>query len=181
MSNFAKRMLLGALGCFLVTHAAFVISAENARVELSMKAEKEIIVTDDNGKQATKRIAIAVLDEQGNKSTRQIEVAVTPGDEVIYTIIYSNKSKDTATDVVISNPIPAHMIYVSNSASSTNTKLEFSVDGKHFDNAGKLTVTAADGKTRPAQAEDYTHVRWTLITPLEPGKTGQLSYRAVLE
>ena len=169
------------LACFFSITASYALAVEKAHVELSMKAEKEIAVVDDNGKKTTKRIGVAVLDQNGKKSTNEIDAAVTPGDEVIYTITYSNKSKDIATNVVVTNPIPAHMNYENDSAAGDNAKIEFSVDGKTFDSADKLTVTTPDGNTRHAQAEDYTYVRWTLKTPLAPGKQGELSYRAILQ
>src|SRR3569623_628930 len=145
-----------------------------------MKSEKEIIFVDDNGKKTAKRIGVAVLDEHGDKSTSQIEAAVTPGDEVIYTITYANKSEDVATNVVITKPIHAHMNYENCSAQGTNNQNEISVSGSHFATPDKLTVTV-DCWTRHAQPEDYTHVRWILAAPLPPEQQGQLSYRAVLE
>src|SRR3569832_1026938 len=165
MSQLAKKTMRMGLACLLAVRATAVSAAQQASVEISMKAEKEIIVVDDNGKKTAKRIGVAVLDEHGNKSTSQIEAAVTPGYEVIYTITYANKSEDVATIVVITNPIPAHMNYENGSAQGTNSQIEFSVDGR----------------TRHAQPEDYTHVRWILAAPLPPGQQGQLSYRAVLE
>src|SRR3569833_2221483 len=117
MSQLAKKTMRMGLACLLAVSATAVSAAQQASVEISMKAEKEIIVVDDNGKKAAKRIGVAVLDERGYKSTSLIAAAVTPG----------------------------------------------------------------DGRTRHAQPEDYTHVRWTLAEPLSPGQQGQLSYRAVLE
>jgi len=168
------------LACFLAANVSAVMAAQ-ASVGLSMKAEKEIVVTDDNGGKTTKRIGVAVLDEHGDKSTHSIEAAVVPGDEVVYTIDYTNQSKDVTTDVVITNPIPEHMNYEDGSAKGANSRIEFSTDGKHFAAPEKLTVSTADGGSRPARAEDYTHVRWTLTAPLAPGKGGQVSYRAVLQ
>src|SRR3569623_415819 len=180
MSQLTRKTMRMGLACLLAVSATAASAAQQASVEISMKAEKEIIVVDDNGKKATKRISVAVLDEHGNKSTSQIEAAVTLGDEVIYTITYANKSEDAATNVVITNPVPAHMHYENGSAQGPNSLFEYSVDGSHFATADKLTVTV-DGRTRHAQPEDYTHVRWTLAEPLSPGQQGQLSYRAVLE
>src|SRR3569832_992293 len=180
MSQLAKKTMQMGLACLLAVSATAESAAQQSSVEISMKAEKENIVVDDNGKKTAKRIGVAELDEHGNKSTSQIEAAVTPGDEVIYTITYAYKSEDVATNVVITNPIPAHMNYEHGSAQGTNSQIEFSVDGSHFATPAKLPVTVA-GRPRHAQPEDYTHVRWTLAAPLPPGQLGQLSYRAVLE
>lgn len=181
MSQLARQMIRLSLACLLAVCTTAAMAVEQASVGLSMKAEKEIIVTDDNGNKTTKRIGVAVLDEHGDKSTRRIEAAVIPGDEVIYTITYTNNSKDVATNVVITNPVPKHMNYEDGSAEGANTKIEFSVDGRHFAAPDKLTVTTTDGKTRQARAEDYTHVRWTLAAPLATGKDGHVSYRAILQ
>lgn len=169
------------VACLLMAIAAAASAASPASVALSMSAEKEITVTDDNGNKALKRISVAVIDLQGKSSDRSLEAAVVPGDEVIYTINYTNLSKDAAAKVVITNPIPEHMNYKGGSADGANTTIEFSVDGQHFAAADRLLVTMADGKTRPARAEDYTRVRWTLGAPLAPGKKGHVSYRAVLQ
>src|SRR3569832_617612 len=167
MSQLAKKTMRMGLACLLAVSATAVSAALLVCVVFSL-----LVVFVFFG--------VAVLDEHGNKSTSQIEAAVTPGDEVIYTITYANKSEDVATNVVITNPIPAHMNYENGSAQGTNSQIEFSVDGSHFATPDKLTVTV-DGRTRHAQPEDYTHVRWTLAEPLSPGQQGQLSYRAVLE
>src|SRR3569833_3437337 len=100
-----------------------------------------------------------------------------PVDEVIFFFLYANKSEDVATNVVITNPIPAHMNYENGSAQGTNSQIEFSVDGSHFATPDKLTVTV-DGRTQHAQPEDYTHVRWTLAEPLSPGQRGRGAGRA---
>jgi hypothetical protein len=56
----------------------------------------------------------------------------------------------------------------------------FSVDGgRTFGQPNELTVPAADGSRRAAAAEDYTHIRWRLKTPLPAGATGFARFRAV--
>lgn len=181
MSQKQKQTARLSVAFLFMSLAVAVPAAQQASVELSVKAEKEIPAVDGNGHKALKRIGVAVLDENGNKSDRSIDAAVVPGDEVIYTIHYVNKSKNVATNVVITNPIPEHMNYQQDSAEGVNTSIEFSADGRHFAAPDKLTVPLADGKSRPARAEDYTYVRWTLTAPLAPGKEGHVSYRAVLQ
>src|SRR3569833_2552428 len=177
MSQLAKKTMRMGLACLLAVSATAVSAVFLVSVEISLKAEKEIIVVDDNGKKTAKRIGVAVLDEHGNKSTSQIEAAVTPGDEVIYTITYANKSEDVATNVVITNPLPAHMNYENGSAQGPNSQLEFSVAGSHFATPDKLTVTV-DGRTRHAQPEVYTRGRGGGAGPRAPGRRGRGAGRA---
>ena len=59
-----------------------------------------------------------------------------------------------------------------------DTVITFSVDGgKSYGKAAELTVRDASGKSRAAQAEDYTHVRWTLQVELQPGQQADVWYR----
>lgn len=180
MKHLVRKNKLIKVILLIAASSSTVMAAEQAHIQLSMKAEKEIVTVDDNGKKITKRINVAVIDNQDDGATKQIEAAVTPGDEVIYTIHYINTSRDNATKVVISNPIPAHMVYENGSAQGEDSTIEFSVDGQHFADPESLQVTTPDGITRKAQPEDYRNVRWTLTKPLAAGKEGEVSYRAIL-
>src|SRR5262249_5357098 len=105
---------------------------------------------------------------------------VVPGSEVIYVITYKNNGKQPAADVVITNPIPKELAY--RPETGTGAAPEVSVDaGKSWGALASLSVKGADGKPRPAQGNDVTHVRWKLHAPLKPGEEGTVSYRAVLE
>ncbi|HUQ52538.1 MAG TPA: hypothetical protein VM692_09970, partial [Gammaproteobacteria bacterium] len=56
----------------------------------------------------------------------------------------------------------------------------FSIDnGRTFGRPEELTVPTANGGTRPADAADYTHVRWILSAPLDVGASGVARFRAV--
>lgn len=105
---------------------------------------------------------------------------VVPGTEVIYEITYRNNGKQSATDVVITNPIPKELAY--RPESDAGAAPEVSVDaGKSWGALASLSVKGADGKPRPAQGSDVTHVRWKLRAPLKPGEQGTVGYRAVLQ
>lgn len=107
---------------------------------------------------------------------------VVPGTEVIYVITYRNKGAQPAEKVVINNPVPAELAYKGSSASGQNAKFEVSVDGgASYGVLPSLRVTGADGKPRPAQPADVTHLRWTLARTVAPGAEGTVSYRAVLK
>ena len=84
--------------------------------------------------------------------------------------------------MVVTNPVPNELEYVSSSANAANTGSDVSVDsGKSFGQLSQLTVTSEDGKTRPAKPEDVTQVRWSLKKPIDPGSEGTVSFRARLK
>lgn len=142
----------------------------------------------------------AVAQEQGYLNVRTIvqkeEVTVTdtgetqrnlvpadtivPGDDVVYTITFVNISNESADNVVITNPISENLTYVVGSAFGPGTVIEFSVDdGKSFAAPDELMV-ATDGEERPAAAEDFTHVRWTMQDGLQAGAQGMARFKARL-
>lgn len=135
-----------------------------AQIEVMTVAEVEIIETNVRGEQIIKR---------------QAATSVVPGTEVIYTITARNTGKEPAGQIVVTNPVPAETVYVGGSATGADVDISFSVDGgKSWDVPAKLTVTDADGKPRPALAEDYTHVRWTFRADLAPDEQAPVAYRA---
>jgi uncharacterized repeat protein (TIGR01451 family) len=140
------------------------------------------------GKSSIELTSVAELEkeafnEEGMKVLKRVPAAkVIPGDEVIYTISYSNQGKEKADNVLITNPIPEHMLYQNGSASGTGSSITFSVDGgKTYDLPEKLTIVNSNGKKVPAKSSDFTHIRWTLNQSVKPGEKGQVVYRALLE
>ena len=133
-------------------------------VAITIKAQKEVTVT-IQGKQVKKKIAAK---------------GVQPGDEIIYTLSYVNSGNEAATDVKISDPIPAGTVYIPGSASEA-AELTFSIDkGKSFKKATLLTyeVKGSDGKMqkKAASPEDYTDIRWILASVPAGGK-GSVTFK----
>lgn len=136
-------------------------------VELKVVAEKEIQVVGTDGVKIMQKVPAD---------------KVIPGEEVIYTITFTNSGDRPAENLVVKNPIPEHMNYVGGSAAGENSVITYSVDnGQSFDVPGKLTVKDTQGKTQAAEASDYTHVCWTLTEPVAPNSSGMVSFRARLE
>ncbi len=144
--------------CYIIT-AGQARADQKGHIELKMVVEQEVTVANEYGEKTVERTGAKL---------------VLPGDEVIYTITYRNIGEKEATDVVISNPIPEHMIYIAGTALGDGTDIIYSVDGSHFGTADKLKVELPlpDGGERPATAQDYSHIRWILKMPVAPGKTG---------
>ena len=147
----------------LLTSGAY--AADKACVELKTSGESEREVV-----------------EQGQKVKRLVAVdKVVPGDEIVWTITATNVCKEPTADVVIANPVPAHMTYVANSALGTGTDIAYSLDGKEFKNAAELQVRGADGTTRAARADEFRAIRWTYKSAVAPGATAFVRYRAVVK
>jgi len=151
-----------ALGLFLATSAS---GQGKGKLVLTTIAEEEVSKVNAKGE-------VEVVRVNAGK--------VTPGDEIIYTIRYTNESTDRAETVVITNPVPDHMrcSRVDDVAFAT---ISYSVDGgATFGTPESLTVVDEDDTERAAKPSDYTHIRWTLTQPVAPGHQGSVSFRAVL-
>lgn len=121
-----------------------------------------------------------VVEVQKENGTSKVEwIApdnIVPGDRVGYLIKFNNKGDKPADNIVLNNPVPENTLYIDGSARGANTNIDFSVDGgKQFNTPSQLFVEK-EGKKLPAQAKDYTNVRWTLTTPLKVGEEGSVQY-----
>lgn len=141
-------------------------AAEKGAIELKSTAEVEIAVKNDQGVVELKRVPAA--------STK-----VVPGDTVIFTNYYKNLGEKPAEGVVLGNPVPEHMVYITGSAEGQGARIEFSIDrGKRFGLPETLKVKEKNGEERLATAAEYTHIRWTLTGAIAKGEGGSVSFRA---
>jgi uncharacterized repeat protein (TIGR01451 family) len=126
---------------------------------------------------------ISVVNKDGKPEIkRQVVTKATPGTEIIYVITYQNTGKKPAEKVVINNPIPTGLAYRPGTAEGAGTSAEVSVDGgKVYGALETLQVKDVDGALRAAKGEDVTHVRWMVVTPVAPGRQGDVTYRAMLK
>ena len=125
-----------------------------------------------------------VVDEQGEQQQvlRSAE-RVFPGDELRYTITFSNEGEDPIQSgtIVIVNPIPAAIAYLPGTAGGTGAEVSYSVDGgESWGAAGTLVMMGPDGSRRSADPDAYTHIRWAYRPALEPGQESSVSFRARL-
>lgn len=159
MSNISKMFIVILLLCG-VSHAK-----EN--ILLEVKADEEIVVVKKDGTKEIKYI--------GPES-------IVPGDIVRYRIFYNNLSKEIAESVVITNPIPKEMEYLSGSAAGSGTTVFFSIDGaKTFKLPQNLVVTDKHGNQRLAAAKEYTHVQWRFNKALQSQAQDAVYYRVKLK
>lgn len=159
-----KRPLFVLTALLLLPFAAF----SAPKLELSVRAEIETTV-DVDGKPVIQRIAAA---------------EVEPGQEVIYTISYSNKGDESAANVVLNDKVPKHASYVAGSAWGTNADILFSIDnGTNFKQPSLLVYQIkneqGDNEERKASPEKYSHVRW-VIKEVPANSKGEVGYRVTV-
>lgn len=123
-----------------------------------------------------------VVTEEGEEVRELVPAeTVIPGERVVYTITFRNTGAEPADNVIITNPISENLTYVAESAFGPGMVLEFSVDGgETFAAADDLTIEE-DGESRPASAEDYTHIRWVMQDDLASGAQGMARFTAQLK
>lgn len=132
-------------------------------------------------------IEVTEVNEQGEEVVKRVPAEqVIPGTEVIYTITANNEGDMEAANVVITNPVPEHTVYVADSASSSAmgkaTRIVFSVDGgATYDVPENLEVMDEDGTLRLASAEEYTHVQWAFDFAIPAGSKVDVSFRVRLK
>jgi uncharacterized repeat protein (TIGR01451 family) len=121
-----------------------------------------------------------VIEVQQKNGTSKIEwveaKSIIPGDRVGYRINIKNNGNEPADNIVLNNPVPDNTIYVADSARGANSVIDYSVDGGEQYGQPEQLFIKKDGKTLPATAKDYTHVRWTLIEALGINQETSVQY-----
>jgi len=160
----------GRYAMFRILISSVLLSAAattaNAGIVAEQIVEKETVVRDAHGADSIQRV---------------IADKVAPGEQVIYSLRFTNDGDEPAEGVVLVMPAPAEISYVEGSVSGANARVTFSADnGASYVARGRLTI-AEDGAERPARGNEITHIKWTLNDPLAPGAKGQVSFRGVLQ
>ena len=109
-----------------------------------------------------------------------------PGDVVRYTISGNNRTEQPITGLVLNDDIPEGMVIVPGSAliEQGTGRLTYSVDnGENYSPSPMVRETREDGTlvSRPANPEEYTHVRWTFTEPVPAKSSVQGSYQVRLQ
>ncbi len=160
-----------ALG--VVVAGAFVVAAvaaplAQARVELVNEVHKVDRYLDDEGRVQRRLVA-------PNR--------VIPGDELRYSVRFTNVGDEQvdAGSVVITNPVPGNTEYLEGTAAGDFAEILYSVDaGAQFGSPAALRVME-NGSEAPANASDYTTIRWVYAPSLAPGATGTVSFNVRLK
>jgi uncharacterized repeat protein (TIGR01451 family) len=107
---------------------------------------------------------------------------VVPGDQVVYTLEIRNTGSTALHDPTVTNPVPAHMAYVAESATGPGAEVNYSVDGgRTFDRPENLRVTDEDGHVHQAKDKDYTHIQWKLKNTLKSNSVAFARFRAIVK
>jgi uncharacterized repeat protein (TIGR01451 family) len=154
----ALALLLGAGVC-----AQLVDSGSASGLKLKAKLEK-------------------VVESKGSDGTEHFELvpgaAPVAGEQFILTVEFANVAGFVADGVRITSTIPDGVSYIPGTATGPGGLVLFSADGgRTFATEEELAARAGATPPRPVKAEDYTHVRWVLEAPLEPGTTGFVRLR----
>ncbi len=153
---FPKAIVIMALSCA----ASSALAASVLKLSSNVFVESTITLSDGSNK--------AVL----NKPT-----TVLPGDNLVFVVKYTNTSPKPASNLLVTNPLPAPVIY--NGSHDGNE--EVSVDGGNsWGVLSALFVIETDGTSRPASMRDVTHVRWEITDTLAPGESGKLIFRGIV-
>jgi len=114
---------------------------------------------------------------------------VEPGQVIEFRLLVQNQGEATLPTgtVMVTGPVPAGTRYLANSAtpSSDVARTAFTADGGQTFSEPPviITIVNADGEPEEviAPPEQYTAVRWVVLTPLEPAQTLEFSYRVTVQ
>ncbi len=130
-------------------------------------------------------VDVVVENEKGEKEVKRIDAAkarILPGDEIFFSVRFRNTGTEPAADIVITNPVPEHMILKPLTIHGENASVTLSIDsGKSFGLMEALFVVEEDGTKRPPRPEEYTHVRWSFSKEIMPGEQGSVGFSAIVE
>ncbi len=108
--------------------------------------------------------------------------ASLPGDVIEYRLTFTNYQDGPVSDVVLNDPIPEGLVFVPGSVTGSRADLliEYSIDGgTNWSERPEVDVdVAGQSERRPAPAEAYTHVRWTVTGAVNPGAQVTARFRA---
>ena len=106
---------------------------------------------------------------------------VVPGDELRYTISFTNTSTQTTLpeSIVITNPLPEGAVYVAGSAGGEDVVIEYSVDGENFA-PGEQRVPAGSAQSADAATGSYRAIRWRYQRALLPDESSSVYFHVLL-
>jgi uncharacterized repeat protein (TIGR01451 family) len=118
-------------------------------------------------------------DAQGKKvAVLEPPAVVTPGDQLVFVLNYTNGAAEPATGFTVTNPIPDAITFVATDGSDALVSVD---GGKNWGSLPSLRIRQPDGVERPAVAADVTHVRWSFARAIPAGASGKLSFRGLVK
>jgi uncharacterized repeat protein (TIGR01451 family) len=124
-------------------------------------------------------VALVRQSDGSFKEAALSDVTLKAGDKVRYSVVAFNKGDAPAVALVPSDPVPARMEYVGNSATTAGGTPEFTLDGKTWSAHPTVVVKTPKGPvTKPAPLSDYKAIRWVMTTPLPPKASAKFAFEA---
>ncbi|MEA3287930.1 MAG: hypothetical protein U9Q77_11240, partial [Candidatus Marinimicrobia bacterium] len=124
---------------------------------------------------------VNISDEERNSGI----ISYAPLDTILYTLTSTNIGDALMTNPVITDPIPAGVRYVLDSAEGQNSKILYSIDGgkKYAEWPVYYSVRNARGIVvrKEASADMVTHVRWEIQNNLEAGAVNVSKLKVVVK
>ena len=112
------------------------------------------------------------------KNTLVVPERVLPGEALVFMLEYKNNTAVPNTAFVITNPIPANVLYTG----VEQPWAVVSVDGgKTYGPLATLKVTKGDGTTRAAVPTDVNSVRWKFAQPIPAAGSGRVTFYAMVK
>jgi uncharacterized repeat protein (TIGR01451 family) len=159
-------MFIRRLSILALSAATFAFGAEAYALEATQKVEKEITVTQEDGSVTTQRLSVD---------------AVTPGEKIVYTVSFVNNDATPASNLILAMPVPPTVRFLEGSADREGAVVRYSTDGgSSFAAREELTRPAVGGGTRPASADDITHIQWQIEGPVPVGAQDEILFKARL-
>lgn len=133
--------------------------------------------------QQTVNKVVEIKNDDGSTEIRfEPASLVSPGERIVYSLNIENDGAESATDLVLTMPVPSEVEFVEGSADKKGTTVSYSTDGgETYSDRLELRVITVEGRSRAAQSEDITHIRWELSGPIEAGGTDVLSFQGILK
>jgi len=149
-----------------VTLAAPAVAQEQPKLRVDLQVERELLE--------------AGADQQEQVRREPVE-SVSTGDVLVYTLNIQNEGTTSAHAAKVVDPIPDGTVLIPDSVQGTGAEITYSIDGGASFAGYPITrrVKGPDGRELevPVPAEDYTHVRWTLTEPLDPGQVRTANFK----
>jgi uncharacterized repeat protein (TIGR01451 family) len=153
-----------------VTQTVIQNIQQKPQVQLQLSVAKRVTTKDQNGQTVVSWQAL-------NQAA-----TVAPGDVLKYQLAGKNEGDRPVSNLVLQQPIPTQLKYVLDSAKAemSGVAIDYSIDGgKTFVATPTIPVTLPDGKVenRPAPADLYTHIRWTMQQPIAANQSVNANYQ----
>lgn len=152
------------LGCLLLGAVAQSVFAQDLSSSVQLRLEMFVVTTVDGQEQYT------------------ASITARAGETVEYRILAVNHAEETlqAGTVIITVPIPGDTSFEQNSAVPVSDEVLVEFRALDSDYMTPPVFVVEEDERRIATADEYSGIRWTLLTPMEPGEEREFSFRVTV-